>query len=321
MANISEAYGAVTVTAPTADILATFICAKIRREQTAAYPTTVEPWFDVFIPVYRTFNKDVWFDIAKTYVKNNAVITEQGVSVVNQFFIADGRWRVYNNLKWFFSDVVTGGTPVIKEWVDVLQASTLTATFNYTDITEDCIVVAKATVTRKDGITEIHDEEVYHEYERTEENLARIGYYSDDTYWYHERNGFGTLQRTYTKDDVGSVLLQVSEILFNRLARKHSMSRKYRRLSHIQTKADFEAFLETVSPELRDTFTQLYLCPSHIDGEAWLNGYELHIDESDDTNTYALDIIIENGEMIVFLAVEEDNNDALTHTISLVPHP
>ena len=215
MANISEAYGAVTVTAPTADILATFICAKIRREQTAAYPTTVEPWFDVFIPVYRTFDKDVWFDIAKTYVKNNAVITEQGVSVANQFFIADGRWRVYNNLKWFFSDVVTGGTPVIKEWVDVLQASTLTATFNYTDITEDCIVVAKATVTRKDGITEIHDEEVYHEYERTEENLAKIGYYSDDTYWYHERNGFGTLQRTYTKDDVGSVLLQVSEILFN----------------------------------------------------------------------------------------------------------
>ena len=178
MANISEAYGAVTVTAPTADILATFICAKIRREQTAAYPTTVEPWFDVFIPVYRAFDKDVWFDIAKTYVKNNAVITEQGVSVVNQFFIADGRWRVYNNLKWFFSDVVTGGTPVIKEWVDVLQASALTATFNYTDITEDCIVVAKATVTRKDGITEIHDEEVYHEYERTEENLAqttRIG--------------------------------------------------------------------------------------------------------------------------------------------------
>ena len=99
------------------------------------------------------------------------------------------------------------------------------------------------------------------------------------------------------------------------------MSRKYRRLSHIQTKADFEAFLETVSPELRDTFTQLYLCPSHINGEVWLNGYELHIDESDDTNTYALDIIIENGEMTVFLAVEEDNNDALTHTISLVPHP
>lgn len=142
MANISYAFGNVTVTSDTLDSVYRFLELQKESEKDAYYNTTLDE-------------------------DSMAVVDDSSVSVD---FTASGRWSFYNNIGWFFSCLK--GTD--------LENTTFSAVFSYTDEEAGVGLLCESAVTTQwenGQSTIVHD---YHtDYDYTAQNLINLGFYDN----------------------------------------------------------------------------------------------------------------------------------------------
>ena len=122
MANCSNAFGQVTITALNREFLSQVLKAHILSEERTAYDITLSSLQSV---------EDV-----DQYLNENIIEESDGKVSINDNFTGTGRWSITNNFEWFWSELLTEHDNYPQELKDALpelKNQQLNATFKYKD--------------------------------------------------------------------------------------------------------------------------------------------------------------------------------------------
>lgn len=188
MANLSTAFGTVTITAKNPNILAQFLSLHLKSEEHAYYDTTL------------TEIKKLDIKEIQQYVKKNSYSSEPDPNYysIKLNFSGTGRWSFVSNINWFFSylkDFNKHDHPLKRDNVDPLylemaqslSKERLTANWHVTDSESGCdfISVYDMEITwnpeKQEQVTLSETDEISTDY--TAENLIKYEFYDQGEIW------------------------------------------------------------------------------------------------------------------------------------------
>ena len=188
MANLSTAFGTVTITAKNPNILAQFLSLHLKSEERACYNTTL------------TEIKKLDIKEIQQYVKKNSYSSEPDPNYysIKLNFSGTGRWSFVSNINWFFSylkDLNKHDHPLKRDNVDPLylemaqslSKERLTANWHVTDSESgfDFISIYDMEITwnpeKQEQITLSETDEISTDY--TAENLIEYEFYDQGEVW------------------------------------------------------------------------------------------------------------------------------------------
>ena len=188
MANLSTAFGTVTITAKTTDILAQFLSLHLKSEEFVGYNTTLTD-------INKLNIKEV-----QQYVKKNSYSSEPDPNYysIKLNFSGTGRWSFDSNINWFFSylkDLNKHDHPLKRDNVDPLylemaqslSKERLTANWHVTDSESgfDFISIYDMEITwnpeKQEQVTLSETDEISTDY--TAENLIEYEFYDQGEVW------------------------------------------------------------------------------------------------------------------------------------------
>lgn len=171
MANISDAFGTVTIGTDDLNNLATFLYLQQKSNQNAYYDTTLELEID----------KITTLEKIQKYV-NNYHHKKDGQYYVSLSFDATGRWTFENNAEWFFKSVFQETDAL----VDTIKTKAFYATFEFLEEESGFAFIADSTIDIK---WDPSNQEQYTidyqttEYEYTAENLIKLRIFDKNEVW------------------------------------------------------------------------------------------------------------------------------------------
>lgn len=188
MANLSTAFGTVTITAKTTDILAQFLSLHLKSEEFVGYNTTLTD-------INKLNIKEV-----QQYVKTNSYPSkpEPNYYSIDLTFSGTGRWSFISNINWFFSCLKNldkhdyllkrnDVEPIYLEIAQSLSKERLTADWHVTDSESGCdfISVYDMEITwnpeKQEQVILSETNEISTDY--TAENLIKYEFYDQGEIW------------------------------------------------------------------------------------------------------------------------------------------
>ena len=187
MANLSTAFGTVTITAKDPNILAQFLSLHLKSEERAHYGTTLTD-------INKLNIKEV-----QQYVKKNSYPSKPDPNYysINLTFSGTGRWSFISNINWFFSclknldkhdhPLNNNIDPLYLEMAQSLSKERLTANWHVTDSESGCdfISVYDMEITwnpeKQEQVILSETEEISTDY--TAENLIEYDFYDQGEVW------------------------------------------------------------------------------------------------------------------------------------------
>ena len=187
MANLSTAFGTVTITAKNPKILAQFLSLHLKSEERAHYGTTLTD-------INKLNIKEV-----QQYVKKNSYPSKPDPNYysINLTFSGTGRWSFISNINWFFSclknldkhdhPLNNNIDPLYLEMAQSLSKERLTANWHVTDSESGCdfISVYDMEITwnpeKQEQVTLSETDEISTDY--TAENLIEYDFYDQGEVW------------------------------------------------------------------------------------------------------------------------------------------
>lgn len=127
MANMSDAFGNITIYAASVDVLIDLIQCHLKYKEDAYYSTSLE-LFENVSPENRT-------EIIKIVEKNYELDSTTHDAVLVSDFTATGRWSFKSNIRWFFGCLTEDYSkyPYIGEAQSRAKATDITVEFDFTD--------------------------------------------------------------------------------------------------------------------------------------------------------------------------------------------
>lgn len=171
MANISSAYGTVTINTGDLNDLATFLYLQQKSNQNAYYDTTLKLEYDKI----NTLEK------IQEYVNNyHHKIEDQ--CYISLSFTALGRWTFANNTEWFFESVFEQTDTL----VDTIKTKAFNATFDFLEEEGGVGFIADSSIDiewepSKQKQYTLDDQTI--EYDYTAENLIKFDFYEPGNVW------------------------------------------------------------------------------------------------------------------------------------------
>lgn len=188
MANLSTAFGTVTITAKTTDILAQFLSLHLKSEEFVGYDTTLTD-------INKLNIKEV-----QQYVKTNSYPSkpEPNYYSIDLTFSGTGKWSFISNINWFFSCLKNfdkhdyslkrnNVEPIYLEIAQSLSKERLTANWHVTDSESGCdfISVYDMEITwnpeKQEQVTLSEKDEISTDY--TAENLIEYDFCDQGEVW------------------------------------------------------------------------------------------------------------------------------------------
>lgn len=188
MANLSTAFGTVTITAKDPNILAQFLSLHLKSEEFVGYDTTLTD-------INKLNIKEV-----QQYVKTNSYPSkpEPNYYSIDLTFSGTGKWSFISNINWFFSCLKNfdkhdyslkrnNVEPIYLEIAQSLSKERLTANWHVTDSESGCdfISVYDMEITwnpeKQEQVTLSEKDEISTDY--TAENLIEYGFCDQGEVW------------------------------------------------------------------------------------------------------------------------------------------
>ena len=188
MANLSTAFGTVTITAKTTDILAQFLSLHLKSQEHADYGTTLTD-------INKLNIKEV-----QQYVKKNSYPSKPDPNYysIDLTFSGTGCWSFISNINWFFSCLKNFDKhdyslkrndvePIYLEIAQSLSKERLTANWHVTDSESGCdfILVYDMEITwnpeKQEQVILSETKEISTDY--TAENLIEYDFYDQGEVW------------------------------------------------------------------------------------------------------------------------------------------
>ena len=171
MANISDAFGTVTINTGNLNDLATFLYLQQKNNHHSYYDTTLE----------LESNKINTLEKIQKYVNTHHYKTEDQCYITLSF-TATGRWTFANNVEWFFENVFEQTDTL----VDTLKTKTFHATFDFLEEEGGAGFIADSSINIEWKPSEqkqctLSDQTI--EYEYTAENLIKFDFYKPGNVW------------------------------------------------------------------------------------------------------------------------------------------
>lgn len=188
MANLSTAFGTVTITAKTTDILAQFLSLHLKSEEFVGYDTTLTD-------INKLNIKEV-----QQYVKKNSYPSKPDPNYysIDLTFSGTGRWSFVSNINWFFSCLKNFDKhdyslkrndvePIYLEIAQSLSKERLTANWHVTDSESGCDFISTYDMEitwnpdKQEQVLLSKTEEISTNY--TAENLIKYEFYDQGEVW------------------------------------------------------------------------------------------------------------------------------------------
>lgn len=213
MANISCAYGYITLTTATKEDLKDFLFLHVLSEKNAYYDTTIEG----ITNLQPTIEDYEYLDVLIDEQKDEETLTDTTYQVTFSFH-ANGRWNFENNLNWFFDCLEKDyDDDAINALRNNLKTQTIKAFFDYTDEEQGCgfIVDKEVLLTYNKGhvtkdvqnsneydytVQNLIDKEIYDPYEVVSEHYLKDHYDDFVNHWQNEDPGFAQFLKDHKKD-------------------------------------------------------------------------------------------------------------------------
>lgn len=193
MANLSSAFGQITIKAKSIKAIENLIILQKEFEKTSCYETNLNSFY---------LNKN---ELNKQ-IKEHSIQTDNDYFIYKDDFTATGRWTFQSNVRWFLDSLEFSDTDSeqIKQLKEKCQNEFYKIHFDINDEESGCqfIVSAVATI-NYDPITKEQDYtyDIITDYDYTVENLIKLGFYDDgnilsaewlidnyNNYFYYENN-------------------------------------------------------------------------------------------------------------------------------------